>query len=128
MANVTIRRGDKQLGPYPLAQVQQWYKEGRLLPTDMAWEEGAPSWVTLSTFMAGLHPVAAGSAAPPPPPPPPPPSSTTKPPSWASRNKVAAGGLVLVSIPIVLVVIGGIFAGLAGTGPPGWGSTVQPTP
>ena len=64
----TIRRGEQQFGPYALNQVREFFADGRLLPTDLAWEDGESAWQPVSALV--------GELAPPPPPPlssPPPP-------------------------------------------------------
>ena len=58
------RKGEKH-GPYPEATARQFLEEGKLLPTDLAWHDGADGWKPLSEVL--------GAAAQPPATPPSPP-------------------------------------------------------
>ena len=42
---ITIARDGQQMGPYSLEMVNACLAQGMLMPTDMAWYEGAPGWV-----------------------------------------------------------------------------------
>jgi len=44
---ITIARDGQQMGPYSLEMVNAYLAQGMLVPTDMAWYEGAPGWVPL---------------------------------------------------------------------------------
>jgi hypothetical protein len=44
---ITIARDGQQMGPYSLEMVNACLAQGMLVPTDMAWYEGAPGWVPL---------------------------------------------------------------------------------
>jgi len=59
---ITVRHNDESFGPYSLDQVNQLLVSGRVDSDDLAWVEGTPDWVTLSTIEGVL-------AVPPPPPP-----------------------------------------------------------
>ncbi len=50
MMNLFINRDGQQFGPYPLDIVRIYLKTGALLPTDLAWYEGATNWVALSSM------------------------------------------------------------------------------
>ncbi|MBI4028129.1 MAG: DUF4339 domain-containing protein [Verrucomicrobia bacterium] len=52
---IHILRGQEQLGPYSVEQVNQWLTDGNLVPADLAWSEGQPNWIPLSTLL-GLDP------------------------------------------------------------------------
>jgi hypothetical protein len=60
------RKGEKH-GPYPEATARQFLEEGKLLPTDLAWHDGAEGWKSLSEVL--------GAAAQPPAIPPPVPAA-----------------------------------------------------
>ncbi len=47
---VYINREGQQYGPFSIDQVNQALAQGSLLPSDLAWHEGAPNWVPLSNF------------------------------------------------------------------------------
>jgi hypothetical protein len=47
----TIQRQNEQLGPYTLEAVRDMAQSGQLLPTDLAWPEGATGPMTVSTLM-----------------------------------------------------------------------------
>lgn len=60
---IHISRNGQQMGPYPLAQINNYLADGTLLPTDSAWHQGMAEWAPLSTLD--------GVQMPPLPPPPP---------------------------------------------------------
>ena len=66
---IFINRDGQQMGPYSLDDVMTYLKEGTLVPTDLAWYEGAADWMPLSNVPG----VPTRQSSPPPPPPPPPP-------------------------------------------------------
>ena len=63
---IHITRQGTQYGPYPESKVKDMLTEGQLLPTDLAWYEGAADWKPLNE-MLGPTPGAAQAAPPPPP-------------------------------------------------------------
>src|SRR5688572_1430731 len=65
MAKILVHRDGTQLGPYDLEEVRHLLYAGRLRDGDLAWQEGTPAWVPLSTLLSG-------SASTPPTPAPPP--------------------------------------------------------
>lgn len=64
---ILVNRNGQQLGPYTQEEASAAVQSGALSPTDLAWAEGTPSWVPLSTLIGGAAPVAppsfAGAAA-----------------------------------------------------------------
>ena len=69
---ITISRDGQQFGPYTLEDAQAHLASGALLPTDLAWYEGAPGWIPLpdvpgmsgQPVMDGQHdPLAAANPA-----------------------------------------------------------------
>ena len=63
---IHITRQGTQYGPYPESRVKDMLAEGQLLPTDLAWYEGAADWKPLNE-MLGPTPAAAQETPPPPP-------------------------------------------------------------
>ncbi len=51
-----ISRNGEQFGPYPRPDVRRYLAEGQLLPTDLAWTEGMPDWVTVSQLALAPEP------------------------------------------------------------------------
>jgi general secretion pathway protein G len=49
--NILVHHGGQQLGPYSFDEVRTRLAAGHLIDTDLAWVEGTPSWVTLSTLL-----------------------------------------------------------------------------
>ena len=43
-----VARDGKQSGPFPLSQLQDMSRSGRLLPDDLLWSEGLPNWIVAS--------------------------------------------------------------------------------
>jgi hypothetical protein len=68
---ITVHHQGQSLGPFTLAQINQKLLTGELLSGDLAWPQGAPNWVPLSSI-PGIS-----NAAPPPLPPPPPEGDAT---------------------------------------------------
>jgi len=66
LMKIHITRKGEQYGPYPEASAREMLAAGQLLPTDLAWHEGAEGWKPLSELLGA----AAQSPATPPPPPP----------------------------------------------------------
>jgi hypothetical protein len=62
-------RSGKRAGPISAAALQQLASSGQLLPSDLVWKEGLPTW-TPAEKIQGLFAAAAYGAAPPVPPPP----------------------------------------------------------
>lgn len=58
---IHIHREGQDFGPYTLEQVNQYLVEGSIVPTDMAWYDGAPDWIPLPK-VPGVE-VPAGAAA-----------------------------------------------------------------
>ena len=48
---IHITRQGAQYGPYPESSVKDMLAEGQLLPTDLAWDEGAESWQPLQELL-----------------------------------------------------------------------------
>ena len=86
-----ISRNGQQFGPYSLDDVRAQLASGTLLPTDLAWKEGAPDWQPLSsmTEFAGIVP----------------PVQTAK-----TTSGLAIASLVLGILSLVLCWIGGVAA------------------
>src|SRR5438128_9554773 len=43
-------RGGKQVGPVSTPELKQLASSGQLLPTDMVWKDGMPSWAPAETI------------------------------------------------------------------------------
>lgn len=52
MAKILVHREGTQMGPYDLEEVRQLVYAGMLRETDLAWLQGTPAWVSLSTLLA----------------------------------------------------------------------------
>jgi hypothetical protein len=111
--NITIHRDGQNYGPYSLEEVKQQLAAGNLVPTDLAFIEGATEWTTLNLVPGAL------SGAPPPPPP-----KTSKippPPVQPSAHAVAPvtkgkGGFVKSCLGCLgVIVIGLIVLGVIGS-------------
>ncbi|HIL25080.1 MAG TPA: DUF4339 domain-containing protein [Verrucomicrobia bacterium] len=50
---IHISRDGDQFGPYSPEQVQEYLASGQLLPTDLAWYEGAADWVPVTEIAGG---------------------------------------------------------------------------
>jgi hypothetical protein len=50
---IHISRDGDQFGPYSPEQVQEYLASGQLLPTDLAWYEGAADWVPVTVIAGG---------------------------------------------------------------------------
>ena len=48
---IHITREGVQFGPYPEASAKEMLTEGQLLPTDLAWHEGAEGWIPLQELL-----------------------------------------------------------------------------
>ena len=53
---IFIARGDKPSGPYTPNQVNEYLKQGLLLPNDLASHEGMDEWIPLSQLIGNLKP------------------------------------------------------------------------
>ena len=60
--NIHISRDGRQFGPYTSEQVREYLSTGSVLPTDLAWHEGATDWLPVTDVMRGST-VLQGSAA-----------------------------------------------------------------
>ncbi len=58
--NINIHRDGQDFGPYTLEQVNQYLRDGSIVPSDMAWHDGLPDWVPLPQVKGVLVP--AGTA------------------------------------------------------------------
>ena len=65
VTQIHVNRDGTRFGPYSLEEANRYLDVGHLLPTDLAWYEGAPAWMPLMS-VAGIKPRA---TSPPPPPP-----------------------------------------------------------
>ena len=59
---IHISRDGQQFGPYTTEQVREYLSTGSVLPTDLAWHEGAADWLPVTDVMRGSA-VLQGSAA-----------------------------------------------------------------
>ena len=48
---IHIYRDGKQTGPYSVDEIRAHLRSGALVPSDLAWHEGAPEWVPLSSIL-----------------------------------------------------------------------------
>ena len=48
---IYIARGDQKLGPFPEQEVRAKLQTGEFSPGDLAWAEGSPNWVSLSSLL-----------------------------------------------------------------------------
>lgn len=62
-----LRDGATQFGPYDEEQLHSLAEEGRVVVTDLLWQEGTADWVAASS-VAGLFPFHPVPSTPPPPP------------------------------------------------------------
>ena len=63
MSDIHISRAGKTFGPYVTAQAETFYREGRLKPTDLVWQDGLADWVPAFELFKHLAPT---SGLPPP--------------------------------------------------------------
>ena len=60
---IHIQRDGEQFGPYTLEDLNTYLAQGTLLPTDLAWWDGAPGWVSMSEVPGvAIHGVVATNA------------------------------------------------------------------
>lgn len=52
---IYINRAGQQLGPYSIDDTKEYLRMGNLVPTDLAWHEGMPTWKPLSVIL-GISP------------------------------------------------------------------------
>ena len=64
--NYFISRGGQQHGPYTLAQLQQFFAQGQIVATDLAWSEGMTAWKPVTEVLGNIPapPPAAPQAGP----------------------------------------------------------------
>ena len=48
--NITVLKNNQQTGPYPIEEIRKHLASGLINSSDMAWYEGAPQWVPLSSI------------------------------------------------------------------------------
>ena len=60
-----VTQKGQQAGPFPIETVKGMLERRELTPTDLAWHEGAPGWMPLSSFMAVQAASSPASPAPP---------------------------------------------------------------
>jgi hypothetical protein len=100
---VHIARNGQALGPFSLEEINRQLAVGTLSPSDLAWYEGAPGWIALST-VPGV--TSGGTAA--------------SPPAATSRMATQPAGKTepLAIFSLVLSVLGlfccGLFSGIPG--------------
>jgi len=70
---VHLERSGQQFGPYSIEEINAYLSSGQVLPTDMAWYDGAPGWIPLPQ-VPGVQ-----SGGPPPAPSAPPPTPASAP-------------------------------------------------
>lgn len=58
-----VKRGEEQYGPYSLVEMQEYFRDGRILATDLAKSEALPDWVPVSQILGNI-PAAPAVAAP----------------------------------------------------------------
>ncbi len=52
---IRIHRDGSDFGPYSLEELRQYLASGQIIPTDLAWYQGAPDWMPV-TQVPGLNP------------------------------------------------------------------------
>jgi hypothetical protein len=52
--NYTVKKGERQLGPFTLAQLQQEFHNGNIASDDLAQSEGMTSWVFVSQIVGNV--------------------------------------------------------------------------
>jgi hypothetical protein len=86
---IHVARNGQRLGQYSVEEVNRKLTDGTLLPTDLAWHEGASGWAPLASIAVVTVPGAPAMPIPPPPAPTPVPSA---PPAQPIQSSV--GGIV----------------------------------
>ena len=51
MKDIFIAKNGQQQGPYSSEDIQQAISTGQISPSDLAWKEGMPDWVSVSTLI-----------------------------------------------------------------------------
>ena len=92
---IHIHRNGEQFGPYTLEDLNSYLAQGALLPTDQAWWEGGPGWVSMDQVPGVLLP--GGS------------SNAVVAPTEGRRSKLMIAGIV--SSVLVLGALGVVFLG-----------------
>jgi hypothetical protein len=119
---IHIARDGKQLGPFPLEEINRQIAAGTLSLSDNAWYEGASGWAPLST-VPGVTGGAATSSAAIPPSTPSVPAAPTAPPGpvvpttivvAAPTEPLAIWSLILSIVGLVGFCCGGPVLGIAG--------------
>lgn len=49
---IHLNRDGQQMGSFTMEQIQQQLASGNVLPTDLAWHEGLPEWVSVQQLAA----------------------------------------------------------------------------
>lgn len=62
---IQIDRNGERYGPYSIEEVNSYLANGTLLPSDNAWHDGMPDWVSVGQIQGVILP--SGGASPPPP-------------------------------------------------------------
>ncbi len=102
---IHIARNNQQLGQFALEEVNAGIASGRFIPSDLAWWEGAPGWVSLST--------APGVVLPPNVPPPLPPLAPAAAPAGKSGGSMSNKTIALIVVAGVLALAVPFFGLLA---------------
>ena len=111
---VHIARNGQALGPFSIEEINRQLADGRLSPSDLAWYEGAPGWVALSTVPGVTVRETAGS-----PPVPKSPVATQPVTSVPAGSPVPVGKTEPLAVfSLILSVLGlfccGLFSGIPG--------------
>jgi len=67
--NYIVKKGDENLGPYSLSELQEQVHSGKVAPTDLAQSEGMTDWVEVSAILGNVPIPTSAPAAPAPAPP-----------------------------------------------------------
>ena len=51
---IHLNRDGQQMGSFTMEQIQQQLASGNVLPTDLAWHEGLPEWVSVQLQVLSL--------------------------------------------------------------------------
>ena len=109
---IHLARNGQQLGQYSIEEINRKLADGTLLPTDLAWHQGATGWAPVSSIAGVTSPSGPGSTpapvAPPPPPAAPPPRPVyAAPASVAPRSCTAmvVTSWILLGVTFVLSLI-----------------------
>jgi hypothetical protein len=62
MSNIYIHKDGNQLGPFTEQQLKDEITQGHLSASDLAWKEGTPDWVPISSLLGGTPPPVSPSA------------------------------------------------------------------